>query len=60
MVGIGYTPEGLPDNYLTTDLLFEMGHKNEPVDMNVKFRRTAGILSQRSAAVEQLGTEMKT
>ena len=33
MVGIGYTPEGLPDNYLTTDLLFEMGHKSEPVDL---------------------------
>ena len=33
MIGIGYTPEGLPDSYITTDLLFEMGYRTESVDL---------------------------
>lgn len=33
MIGLGYTPEGLPDSYITTDLLFEMGYRTEPVDL---------------------------
>ena len=32
MIGIGYTAEGLPNSYFTTDLLFEMGYRNESVD----------------------------
>ena len=33
MIGIGYTPEGLPDAYITTDLLFEMGFRTGAVDL---------------------------
>ena len=33
MIGIGYTAEGLPNSYFTTDLLFEMGYRNESVDL---------------------------
>ena len=33
MIGIGYTPEGLPDSYFTTDLLFEMGYQLNPVNL---------------------------
>ena len=31
MVGIGLTPEGLSDNYITQDLLLEMSWRQEPV-----------------------------
>ena len=31
MIGIGYTGEGLSDSYFTTDLLFEMAYRSEPV-----------------------------
>ena len=31
MIGIGYTGEGLADSYFTTDLLFEMAYRPEPV-----------------------------
>jgi len=35
MVGLGITPEGLPDSYLTTDLFYEMSYRTEPVDLKV-------------------------
>ena len=37
MIGFGYTPEGLPDTYITTDLLFEMSWRKTSIKNTEKW-----------------------